>query len=75
MEERNLSREEEEEHKRNDHANRRQNGGINQRKVYPCLFCNQVMETYGAHKRHISTAHGKSTKTYDQQIEKELGYR
>ena len=69
-----MSREEEE-HKRNDHANRRQNGGVSQRKVFPCLLCGAVLENYGQHKRHISSVHGSSNKKYDQEIEKILGHR
>ena len=59
----------------NESNNRRQQGGENTKKMYPCLLCNKVLESYGAHKRHISTVHGKSTKTYDQHIEKEIGIR
>lgn len=61
--------------KEDDHNNRRQHGGVNRVKVYPCIMCGATLDSYGAHKRHISRVHGASNKTYDQTIEKILGHR
>jgi hypothetical protein len=58
----------------NEH-NRRQQGGVNRVKTYPCLMCGAQLESYGAHKRHISRVHGSSNKKYDQEIERILGHR
>jgi len=57
----------------NNSNNRRGHGGENKVKTYPCYICGTSLPSYGAHKRHISTVHGKSTKGYDRILEKELG--
>lgn len=55
--------------------NRRGHGGENKVRSYPCFICGASFESYNSQKRHVSRAHGKSTKGYDQELEKELGNR
>jgi len=55
--------------------NRRDQGGVNSRKVYPCFICGASFESYPAQKKHISRAHGKSTKGYDKVLENAIGRR
>lgn len=52
--------------------NRRGRGGTNPMKVYPCSICGAGFETYGAQKRHLSIAHGKSTAGYDKYLRDEF---
>ena len=52
--------------------NRRDHGGINRIKTYPCFQCNAVFESYSAHTRHISRVHGKSQRSYDRMLRDEM---
>ncbi len=52
--------------------NRRGEGGVNKVRTWPCSMCRGVFSTYGEQKRHISRAHGKSTKGYDRVLRDEL---
>jgi hypothetical protein len=59
----------------NDHKNRRGDGGINKRQEWPCFICGRSFGSYQAQKKHISREHGKSTKGYDQMLERVNGIR
>ncbi len=52
--------------------NRRQGGGINKARVYPCSICGVGFESYQQQKRHLSRAHGKSTAGYDRMLRDKL---
>ncbi len=52
--------------------NKRGHGGTNPMKVYPCNICGAGFESYGAQKRHLSRAHGKSTAGYDKHLRDEF---
>jgi len=56
-------------------GNKRGNGGVNKIRIYPCGICGQVFTSYPSQKKHLSRAHGKSTKGYDRMLENELGAR
>ncbi len=58
-----------------DHANSRDHGGVNKRKEWPCFICGRSFNSYPAQKKHISRDHGKSTKGYDQMMERANGIR
>lgn len=47
--------------------------GINTRKEWNCFICGASFTSYQQQKRHISRAHGKSTKGYDKILENEGG--
>ncbi len=48
--------------------NRREGGGVNKARVYPCNICGKGFSTYNEQKRHLSRAHGKSTAGYDRML-------
>ncbi len=48
--------------------NRRDGGGVNKLRVFPCGICGAGFETYQQQKRHLSRAHGKSTAGYDKML-------
>ncbi len=52
--------------------NRREGGGVNKKRVYPCSICGAGFESYGAQKRHLSRAHGRSTAGYDRMLRDRL---
>jgi hypothetical protein len=58
-----------------EHNNRRDHGGVNARKEWPCFICGASFGSYQQQKKHISRAHGKSTKGYDQMMERVNGHR
>ncbi len=51
-----------------DEKNRRERGGVNKVRVYPCGICGRGFSSYGAQKRHLSVDHGKSTSGYDKML-------
>lgn len=52
--------------------NKRGHGGVNKVRSYPCYQCGAQLETYSAHKRHISKAHGQSERGYDKMLLNEI---
>ncbi len=48
--------------------NRREGGGVDKKRVYPCGICGKNFPTYNEQKRHLSRAHGKSTAGYDRML-------
>jgi len=55
--------------------NRRDHGGVNKKRTFPCYYCGAQLESYQAHKRHISRHHGKSEQGYDKTLIDELENR
>ncbi len=55
-----------------DDKNRRNGGGVNKVKVFPCNICGAGFPTYGAQKRHLSRDHGKSTSGYDRLLRDQI---
>lgn len=51
----------------------RGSGGTNSRVEYQCFICGASFTSYPQQKKHISRAHGKSTKGYDKILENEDG--
>jgi|14BtaG_2_1085337.scaffolds.fasta_scaffold00059_7 hypothetical protein len=55
--------------------NKRGHGGMNKRRMYPCFHCGASLESYSAHKRHISKYHGQSERGYDKSLQDEMENR
>jgi hypothetical protein len=52
--------------------NKRDHGGVNRIRSYPCGICGANLESYNAHKRHLSRYHGKSERQYDKMLLNEI---